>query len=75
MIPAITSVIFGVLTFLGFPLVVPVLGIGLGTITLFNEFKKDTKNIAALCTGIAGLILNVSGVIIMNIPRVFIRTH
>lgn len=41
----------------------PFLGIGLGIITLLNERKKDVKNKKALCTGLAGLILNIGGAV------------
>ena len=75
MISAITSLIFGALSLLGFPIVVPVLGAALGINTLLQESKKDVKNKTALYLGVGGLILNVGGGILKFILMAHIRTH
>jgi hypothetical protein len=75
MISAITSLIFGALSLLGFPIVVPVLGVALGINTLLQESKKDVKNKTALYLGVGGLILNVGGGILKFILMAHIRTH
>jgi hypothetical protein len=63
MVSAIISVIFGVFTFLGAPIVLPVLGIALAINTLLKERKKETKNKKAYYTAIAGILLNIYGML------------
>lgn len=67
MVSAVISIIFGILTFLGAPIILPIFGIALGINTNLKEKKKENKNKKAINAAIAGIILNICGIIFMMI--------
>jgi len=75
MISAIISVLFGALTFLGAPIILPIFGIALGINTHLKERRKEIKNKKALNTATVGIILNICGSIFMIILNIVLLTH
>ena len=67
MISATISVIFGLLTFLGAPVILPIFGIALGINTYLKERKKEIKDNKAIVLATIGIVLNVCGSIFMII--------
>jgi len=59
MISAILSVIFGLTSLItSIPIIVPVIGLGLGANALIKERKKEDKRQAVIGIAIVGLVFN-----------------
>ncbi|MCP4580970.1 MAG: hypothetical protein GY839_05090 [candidate division Zixibacteria bacterium] len=59
MISAIISVVIGILSLIAtIPVVVPVIGLGLGANALIRERKKEDKKQAVIGIAIVGLVFN-----------------
>ena len=67
MVSAVISVICGVLTFFGAPIVIPIVGIALGINAHLKEKKKETPDKKIINMATAGIVLNICGSIFMII--------